>query len=65
MNDALEPPSPCIKVCTMDPRWGVCRGCFRTLDEIAGWSRYGAEQKRAAWRRLQARKCAIEEKDGT
>ncbi|MBV8834962.1 MAG: DUF1289 domain-containing protein [Alphaproteobacteria bacterium] len=29
--------SPCTKVCTMDPRSGLCRGCGRTLDEIARW----------------------------
>jgi predicted Fe-S protein YdhL (DUF1289 family) len=29
--------SPCIKVCTMDPRAGLCTGCGRTLDEIARW----------------------------
>ncbi len=31
--------SPCINLCQMDPASGLCRGCFRTLDEIAGWSR--------------------------
>ena len=31
--------SPCINVCQMDESSGLCRGCFRTLDEIAGWSR--------------------------
>lgn len=31
--------SPCINVCRMDPASGLCVGCFRTLDEIAGWSR--------------------------
>ena len=31
------PSSPCINVCTLDEQ-GVCRGCFRTLTEIAGWS---------------------------
>lgn len=30
--------SPCINVCRMDPASGLCRGCLRTLDEIAGWS---------------------------
>jgi len=30
--------SPCINVCAMDPERGVCRGCCRTLDEIAAWS---------------------------
>jgi uncharacterized protein len=29
--------SPCIKVCVMDPRAGICTGCGRTLDEIARW----------------------------
>lgn len=31
-------PSPCINVCKMDERTGLCQGCFRTLDEIAAWS---------------------------
>lgn len=31
--------SPCINVCQMDPASGLCRGCFRTLDEIARWTR--------------------------
>jgi predicted Fe-S protein YdhL (DUF1289 family) len=31
-------PSPCINVCKMDEGTGLCLGCFRTLDEIAGWS---------------------------
>ncbi|HZQ74321.1 MAG TPA: DUF1289 domain-containing protein [Burkholderiales bacterium] len=29
--------SPCINVCLMDPDRGLCRGCLRTLDEIAAW----------------------------
>ena len=29
--------SPCVKVCQMDPRRGLCLGCARTLDEIARW----------------------------
>ncbi|WP_269429835.1 DUF1289 domain-containing protein [Novilysobacter defluvii] len=29
--------TPCIGVCTMNPR-GLCDGCHRTLDEIATWS---------------------------
>lgn len=30
--------SPCINVCQMDDRSGLCLGCLRTLDEIASWS---------------------------
>jgi len=29
--------SPCTKVCTIDPRSGLCLGCGRTLAEIAQW----------------------------
>lgn len=32
-------PSPCINLCRMDAASGLCLGCFRTLDEIARWSR--------------------------
>ncbi len=33
--------SPCVNVCHMSPRLGVCTGCCRTLDEIARWSELG------------------------
>ena len=46
-----SPASPCINVCQMDPRTGLCRGCWRTLDEIAGWSRATADGK---WAMLSA-----------
>jgi len=28
--------SPCINICRMED--GLCAGCFRTIDEIAGWA---------------------------
>ena len=48
--------SPCINVCRMDERTGYCEGCLRTLDEIACWSGYTDEEKRAVLGRLAARK---------
>ena len=39
--------SPCINVCQMDPASGLCRGCFRTLDEIAQWGSYSPDTRRA------------------
>jgi len=35
--------SPCINVCRMEN--GLCKGCLRTLDEIAQWSTMTDEQK--------------------
>lgn len=41
-----EPASPCIGVCKLDEETQLCEGCFRTLDEIAGWGEFSCEQKR-------------------
>jgi predicted Fe-S protein YdhL (DUF1289 family) len=39
--------SPCVNICTLDTQAGLCRGCGRTLNEIAGWVRMsGVERKR-------------------
>ena len=29
--------SPCIGVCSIDPKSNLCLGCLRSLDEIAIW----------------------------
>lgn len=39
--------TPCISVCVIDPRTGLCEGCGRTIDEISSWNRMtGAERLR-------------------
>jgi hypothetical protein len=38
--------SPCIGVCRIDPRAGLCVGCARTTGEIAIW-RDATEEQRA------------------
>ena len=48
-------PSPCISVCRIDVDSGLCEGCFRTLGEISGWSRSGADAQRQLWRLIQQR----------
>lgn len=56
---ATEPvASPCINVCSMDERTGLCAGCYRTLAEIADWSAYTPAQKRSVHRQLRARRSA-------
>ena len=47
-------PSPCLSVCRMSGAQ-LCEGCFRTLDEIAAWSRMGDDEKRAVWAQIEAR----------
>ena len=50
--------SPCNSVCTIDGVTGYCAGCFRTLDEIAAWSDFSPDQKRAVVAALAARRLA-------
>jgi predicted Fe-S protein YdhL (DUF1289 family) len=52
-------PSPCINVCRMDASTGWCEGCLRTIDEIAGWSIYDDQEKRAVWDALEARRARL------
>ena len=62
MMGALERPvaSPCISVCVVDPRGtGVCVGCGRTLDEIAGWIDMSDDARRAVLARLPGRLAAL------
>jgi len=48
--------SPCVNVCVMDDATGLCRGCYRTLDEIARWSVMTDRDKRAVISLLEQRK---------
>jgi predicted Fe-S protein YdhL (DUF1289 family) len=47
--------SPCTKICTVDPRSGLCRGCGRTLDEIAQWMTLGDSERQRIMAELPAR----------
>jgi predicted Fe-S protein YdhL (DUF1289 family) len=51
-----SPASPCLGICLMDPRTRMCRGCLRTIEEIAGWYTAGNAEKRAILRRLEERR---------
>jgi predicted Fe-S protein YdhL (DUF1289 family) len=48
--------SPCVNVCQMDESSGWCRGCLRTIDEIAFWSVLDDEDKRAVLAELPQRR---------
>ena len=52
----MSVPSPCISVCRMDAKSGLCEGCQRTLDEIAAWSVMDDADKQAVWDALPQRR---------
>ncbi|MES0808529.1 DUF1289 domain-containing protein [Roseibium sp. SCPC15] len=37
--------SPCINICQIDQESGLCTGCLRSLDEIAGWASYSDDER--------------------
>jgi uncharacterized protein len=37
--------SPCVKLCVVHPEERICVGCFRSIDEISGWSRMTHEER--------------------
>jgi uncharacterized protein len=39
--------SPCVRVCAVDGRTGLCEGCGRSLKEIAGWARLSETERLA------------------
>ena len=47
--------SPCVKICVYEAGAGLCRGCGRTLDEIAGWSAMSDAERRRIMEALPAR----------
>jgi uncharacterized protein len=47
--------TPCIAVCTMDPKTKLCFGCGRTLPEIARWHSMASAERLAVMEGLAAR----------
>jgi uncharacterized protein len=60
MSEPL-PPSPCLGICIMDPRTRQCRGCRRTVEEIAAWYEATPAEKRALIAVLDDRRAAVHE----
>ena len=50
--------SPCTGVCAIEPATGWCRGCLRTIDEIAAWGALDEGARREIRARLRARRAA-------
>jgi predicted Fe-S protein YdhL (DUF1289 family) len=65
--DPLE--SPCIGVCTIAPASdgpgaGLCRGCWRTIDEIARWRAMTKPERAAVLVACADRRSALDDARG-
>lgn len=54
-----EVDSPCVKMCVIHPASSLCIGCFRTIDEIAGWSTMESGARKALLAELPGREKLI------
>jgi predicted Fe-S protein YdhL (DUF1289 family) len=48
-----------VKLCVVDGESGLCLGCFRTLPEIAGWTRFSEHERAVLMAALPARRRRI------
>ena len=53
--------SPCNGVCILDEDTGLCVGCLRTSDEIAGWEEFSDAEREEVMERIAERET---ERDG-
>jgi predicted Fe-S protein YdhL (DUF1289 family) len=51
--------TPCLKVCVMEPGSELCRGCGRTIAEIAGWGAMSEGERRRVMALLPDRIAAM------
>ena len=52
--------TPCVQVCIVDGPSGLCLGCYRTLQEIGGWSRLTDMQRAEIMAELPSREAKID-----
>lgn len=52
--------SPCVGVCEIDTLTMLCRGCYRTIDEISAWREASLDVKLGILKRTAKRREQIE-----
>jgi len=52
--------TPCVKVCIVDGPTGLCLGCYRTLQEIGGWSALTDDRRAGIMAELTSRRARID-----
>ncbi|HWV42266.1 DUF1289 domain-containing protein [Pseudorhodoplanes sp.] len=56
--------TPCLKICVLEPGSKLCRGCGRTIDEIAGWGTMPGHERRRIMALLPDRIAAMRNAGG-
>lgn len=56
--------SPCVNICMIDDLSGLCVGCGRSGDEIAGWIDMSPTERRSIMAALPGRLLELERESG-
>jgi predicted Fe-S protein YdhL (DUF1289 family) len=56
--------SPCINVCVIEPKSGLCTGCLRSLDEIGQWGLMDDDARADVMDALPTRKSLLTKRRG-
>ncbi|MEZ5827758.1 MAG: DUF1289 domain-containing protein [Hyphomicrobiales bacterium] len=56
--------TPCVNICLLDSKSGLCVGCGRSTDEIARWVEMTTVERRAIMAALPERLERLEEAEG-
>lgn len=59
-----EVQSPCIKICVVHPEARICTGCYRSIDEISGWSKLSNAERAAIMAELPGRASSLTKRRG-
>jgi len=56
--------SPCVKICVVHPEARICTGCYRSIEEIAGWGGMTNEERASVLNDLPARSGQLRKRRG-
>ena len=56
--------SPCVSICVMHPTERICTGCYRTIEEISGWSAMSSEERQTISEELPDRTPRLRKRQG-
>jgi predicted Fe-S protein YdhL (DUF1289 family) len=56
--------TPCANICLLDDESGLCVGCGRSIDEIAGWVEMTSAERRAIMAVLPERMARLQKAKG-
>jgi hypothetical protein len=62
---ASGPPSPCVSICRLDDKTGLCVGCFRNIDEIRDWMIMLPAERQETLRRIGERRKSVDPSEPT